>query len=57
MEKRKLQMMRGYMKEMAISAFIVPSNDPHFGEYIQDHFNCRTWLSGFTGSAGTLAIT
>lgn len=45
------------MKEMAISAFIVPSNDPHFGEYIQDHFNCRTWLSGFTGSAGTLAIT
>lgn len=57
MEKSKLQMMRGYMKEMAISAFIVPSNDPHFGEYIQDHFNCRTWLSGFTGSAGTMAIT
>lgn len=45
------------MKEMAISAFIVPSNDPHFGEYIQEHFNCRAWLSGFTGSAGTLAIT
>jgi Xaa-Pro aminopeptidase len=57
MENLKLNLMREYMKEMAISAFIVPSNDPHFGEYIQEHFNTRAWLSGFTGSAGTLAIT
>ena len=57
MENLKLNLMREYMKDMAISAFIVPSNDPHFGEYIQEHFNARAWLSGFTGSAGTLAIT
>ncbi|MDD3272505.1 MAG: M24 family metallopeptidase [Bacteroidales bacterium] len=57
MENLKLNSIREYMKEMAISAFIVPSNDPHFGEYIQNHFNTRAWLSGFTGSAGTLAIT
>lgn len=57
MENFKLKLIREYMREMAISAFIVPSNDPHFGEYIQEHFNVRAWLSGFTGSAGTLAVT
>lgn len=57
MKNFKLELLREYMKEMALSAFIVPSNDPHFGEYIQDHFNCRAWISGFTGSAGTVVVT
>lgn len=45
------------MSEKSLSAFIVPSNDPHFGEYIQDHYKCMEWLSGFNGSAGTLVVT
>ncbi len=45
------------MSDNQLSAFIVPSNDTHFGEYIQDHYKCLEWLSGFNGSAGTVVVT
>ena len=45
------------MQQMNVSAIIIPTNDPHFGEYTQDHYKTREWLSGFTGSAGTLVVT
>ena len=35
---------------------IVPTADSHASEYIADHFKTRQWLSGFTGSAGTLVV-
>jgi len=57
MQNNKLEQLREYMREMALSAFIIPSNDTHFGEYIQDYFMCRGWISGFDGSAGTVAVT
>lgn len=49
--------LRTLMERKEISAMIIPSNDPHFGEYIPDHYKCREWLSCFTGSAGTLVVT
>ena len=49
--------LRTLMERKGISAMIIPSNDPHFGEYIPDHYKCREWLSCFTGSAGTLVVT
>ena len=52
-----LDSLREFLKERGISAMIVPTNDPHFGEYTQDHYKVREWLSGFTGSAGTLVVT
>ena len=45
------------MRQEGISAFIVPSTDPHAGEYVPAHWECRKWISGFTGSAGTAVIT
>lgn len=45
---------------MALSdfdAYIIPGTDPHMGEYVPDYWQIRSWLSGFTGSAGTLVIT
>ena len=36
---------------------IIPSTDPHFGEYIPDHYKVLEWLSGFTGEAATLVVT
>lgn len=36
---------------------IVPTTDFHGSEYVNDYFKCREYLSGFTGSAGTLAVT
>lgn len=49
--------MRNFMRQHNLSAFIVPSTDPHSGEYIPEHWEARKWISGFTGSAGTAVIT
>ena len=49
--------MRQWMEGNSLSAFIVPTIDPHSGEYVPEHWQSRRWLSGFTGSAGTLVVT
>lgn len=41
----------------SIRAFIIPSTDPHLSEYVAPHWKSREWISGFTGSAGTVVIT
>ena len=45
------------MRKHKLSAFIIPSTDPHSGEYIPKHWEARKWISGFTGSAGTVVVT
>ena len=39
-----------------MAVVIVPTADSHASEYLADHFKTRQWLSGFTGSAGTLVV-
>ena len=53
----RLAALREEMKMRQLSAFIVPSTDPHSGEYVPEHWETRKWISGFTGSAGTAVIT
>ncbi len=53
----KIAALRQLMKEEGIDACIVPTGDPHMSEYISDHYEIRTFISGFTGSAGTAVIT
>ncbi|MGJ1418050.1 aminopeptidase P family protein [Sphingobacterium spiritivorum] len=53
----KLAAIRGLMKEQGIDGYIIPSSDPHISEYLPERYKCIAWASGFTGSAGTLAIT
>ena len=53
----KIAALRGFMSQNGISAFIVPSTDPHSGEYVPAHWESRKWLSGFSGSAGTVVVT
>lgn len=55
--KMRLNALRNFMRRHNLSAFIVPSTDPHSGEYIPEHWEARKWISGFTGSAGTAVIT
>lgn len=45
------------MQSQGIQAFIIPSTDPHAGEYVPTHWESRKWISGFTGSAGTVVVT
>ena len=40
-----------------VNALLVPSSDPHLSEYLPEHWQGRQWLSGFTGSMGTLVVT
>ncbi len=53
----KLQAIRGLMIERGLDAYIIPSSDPHQNEYIPPCWQFRAWLSGFSGSAGTIVIT
>ena len=55
--KNRLAALRKQMQTHQLSAFIVPSTDPHSGEYVPEHWESRKWISGFTGSAGTAVIT
>ena len=45
------------MRREHLSAFIFPSTDAHQSEYVADHWQGRTWISGFNGSAGTAVVT
>lgn len=53
----RLAALRAEMRSAGISATIIPQTDPHQSEYISDHWQIRRWLSGFTGSAGSLVVT
>lgn len=52
----KLQALREQMRRRKIAAYIVPTEDFHGSEYVGDYFKTREYLSGFTGSAGTLLV-
>jgi len=52
-----LEALRAEMASRNIDAFIIPGTDPHQSEYYADHWGCRTWISGFNGSAGTAVVT
>lgn len=45
--------LREMMKSQNVTYYLVPSEDPHQSEYVDDYFKCRQYVSGFTGSAGT----
>lgn len=55
--KRRIQALRKEMYDSKIAAIVVPNCDPHNSEYLADHWKKMTWISGFTGSAGTVVIT
>lgn len=55
--KEKVALLRTEMKKNDIDVFIVFSADPHMGEYLPAEWQERTWLTGFTGSAGFVVVT
>jgi Xaa-Pro aminopeptidase len=53
----RLARVRAVMAEEKLAALLVPSSDPHISEYVPAKWKAREWLSGFTGSMGTLVVT
>ena len=52
----RIAALREAMKQHKIDAYIIPTSDPHMSEYPADCWKYREWISGFTGSAGTVII-
>lgn len=55
--KKELIELREQMQNFGIDCYIVPSGDYHGSEYLNEYFKTRAFISGFTGSAGTLVVT
>ena len=55
--KKELIELRAAMSKHGVDCYIVPSGDYHGSEYLNDYFKTRAYVSGFTGSAGTLVVT
>jgi Xaa-Pro aminopeptidase len=49
--------LRAAMRVAGVQACLIPSADPHLSEYLPDYWQLRPWLTGFTGSVGTVVIT
>ena len=53
----RIDRLRQTLAAQDLTAIIVPTADPHLSEYLPEYWQTREWLSGFTGSAGTLVVS
>jgi Xaa-Pro aminopeptidase len=56
-QRERIERVREALARHGAHALLVPSADPHLSEYLPARWQGRQWLSGFTGSMGTLVIT
>lgn len=54
---QRVENLRKWLKQHDLQAYIIPSTDPHASEYTPSYWQCRQWVSGFEGSAGTAVVT
>jgi Xaa-Pro aminopeptidase len=52
----RIEQAQAALKRRGLAALLVPSSDPHLSEYLPERWQGRQWLSGFTGSMGTLVV-
>ena len=55
--KTRIEQMKELLAKEGIDFYLVPTADFHNSEYVNDYFKVRKFLSGFTGSNGTLVIS
>lgn len=55
--KKEILALQSEMKKYGITMYLVPTGDEHQSEYVSEYYKFRAYLSGFTGSAGTLLVT
>jgi Xaa-Pro aminopeptidase len=56
-QRLRIQRVQDELAAAGAHALLVPSSDPHLSEYLPERWQGRVWLSGFTGSMGTLVVT
>ena len=54
---RKLQGLREELRERGFDGYLITGTDPHQSEYVPLRWRTREFISGFTGSAGTVVVT
>lgn len=54
---KRLADVRQVMREHGVHAWLIPSSDPHLSEYLPEYWHIRQWLTGFSGSVGTVIVT
>ncbi len=52
----KLKLLRNEMAAEGLHAWLIPGSDPHASEYVSERWMGRKWISGFSGSAGTVVV-
>lgn len=55
--RERLTALRKKMADHKMDMYLIGSEDFHGSEYVGEHFKCRAYISGFTGSAGTILVT
>ena len=56
MQRQRLDAVRAFLRQTGLAAYSFSDVDCHQSEYAASHFHCRSYLSGFRGSAGTLVV-
>ena len=54
---QRIQELREIMKHIGVNAYFISGTDPHLSEYPPEYWNSRAFISGFTGSSGTVIIS
>ncbi len=54
--RERLELLRNCMKDAGVDGYIITTEDFHASEYVGAYFRAREYMSGFTGSAGTLVV-
>ena len=55
--RARIDALRTVLRARGLSTWIALSSDPHLSEYLPQRWQSRRWLSGFSGSVGTLVVT
>ena len=53
----RVERLRKALRDRGLEAYIITGTDPHQSEYVSPRWRSREFISGFTGSAGTVVIT
>ena len=53
----RVALLRAQLKKNNLDAWIINGTDPHQSEYVAPRWRSREWISGFSGSAGSVLVT